>query len=794
MKRFRKVWLSAGVALALSGAGLVACIYPNYNSVHFNSAWTYQDKVIDFGRVPQEVMVNNWSFSARRGVNSYFDQVPPVTPTDDWDGSITADYPKAEDYSLDDTERFKIMAFENSQTQSTTYDDYRQRVHHARHLEVQGRFREAADLFAKTTNAVRIQSFVVDRRELIQEGLTANSKGYAKYLRDRYLIEYGSDLQKADCLTELKTLEADPRLKPHIEYVLACENLKSDHQNAARALLALADKYPNSPRAEAALVMAGRSYFDVEFDPEGSQVSFAIFDRLLQRYPKTRFRDSIEGLRGAYCLRVKRNIVAAIDQYVTQSHSSMVWQAIRGEQNLAEVALEYNGKANSILHWLRIRSIAPDAHTRYNASHEIRKILFVGMDVESAKELQRRLRRDPQLLESYLDFRIEDTTLTPKQERNLLDFAEASIDEHARSNRGIIGRIGQMMYNQGRYSHALAMARVAKTAPGDIAERARYLEASCLVRLGQPHEAMRLFDQLYRTSREYYIRNSVGEYLAFLNEKYGSALRAYELYRDIAYDEDRYFVADSVMSPEELKVEISRVANRAERGALRYTLAMRYFRVNRFDEAKEVLEGLPKEWRMAKGIDMSQSKSNAEYFKRDLLDDIDPLDDVKTMAALHNRSLHGTTAKARAEALYAMAQYAKKRRLLMYYSAGLWQGGRTDAYSVFWNTLINKGLSQERAMRSAFEHECDAHVIEYCEELVRRYPNSKLVPKALYSAGVAYETLSRFNSFWEDDKDRLLKKGIRLMTRLNREYPDDALARAARKYAAVWKAGDTPEY
>ena len=78
--------------------------------------------------------------------------------------------------------------------------------------------------------------------------------------------------------------------------------------------------------------------------------------------------------------------------------------------------------------------------------------------------------------------------------------------------------------------------------------------------------------------------------------------------------------------------------------------------------------------------------------------------------------------------------------------------------------------------------------------IAERYPQTPTAPKALYRAACATHYLTQFSYWWETESDRLdfWAQSVRLMTRVYEKYPNDPLAKSARKYAGVF-AGDEPE-
>lgn len=803
--KITKLRQAMAIGLAIVAIAATACMGNYFATVHyrFNTSGT-NNELTDFGKAPQEVMVNSWNNLPRRGYNatngvvpSYLDidSFPTRVADEDGNGSLP--------WKLKPTiEQVDKLPGEYADSHEAI-DPLRKYIHAGRHLEVQGKFRQAIDAYRKAEAYSAMKGFVQDREELIQEGLNSSSQGYAEYLRSRYLLEFGYDSQKEQAKQTLEKLEALPKLKPHVQYVLATL-LESEDDPKAKAFLKIAKDFPTSPRAESAITMAARTYLEnSDADSRPWDKGIAAFQLLLEKYPKSRFRWSAYGWLASYKLSQK-NTNGAVSYYLKQSRSPIPWESWKGHQGLSEIAKSENRLADAAVHWLYQRSLPVSLPAKYAAARQMRHA-FESFTPKDVSTIQATIKRDSGLLSSYVNFRLEDTAMTPKQERQLLEFIDRCVEVAGKIDRKTYARIAQIQYNSGRYSRALQAARRGTGASGQEGDLAKYIEAASLVRMGNPTQGLAKYSRLHKATKFDFIRFTCAENIALLNEKYGDPVKSYEYYRSIGYSTDMQFLADSYLSPAQLKRLITKSLSKVEKDALTYTLAMRYFRKEQYEPAIAILSKIPKQMRMNKGIDLRdyQKREGDYYAAKDssyesfdlesVTDTKDSLDDVKALQKLRHRADHDSTSKKRAEALYEMAQYNYRRRTLMYYSGALWKSGRAGSWMV-WNDAINRGLADKRAMESANEHECDAQTIRLCDELVAKYPRSEFAPKALYTAAVAGEKLSRFNSWWRGQEKPLLKGAIRRLNRLVRDYPKNALVKDAKKYANEFSEGLKVEY
>ena len=98
--------------------------------------------------------------------------------------------------------------------------------------------------------------------------------------------------------------------------------------------------------------------------------------------------------------------------------------------------------------------------------------------------------------------------------------------------------------------------------------------------------------------------------------------------------------------------------------------------------------------------------------------------------------------------------------------------------------------------RYMYQHEVYAHTRRICLDIAREYPKTKTAPKALYRAACAAERLWNLNAWWGEKHAAFdhSKESSKLMTLLARRYPNDPLAKPARKYAGVFEgSGDAAE-
>lgn len=772
----RRIFLCAGVGIA---ATLVACIGNYIESIHFYSASVPGKEVIDFGRVPSEVMVTGWNLEPGRGGSKPSSGIPDFL---NYYGHPAAEgFDKYElEYMQDDPE-FK----------------FRKTIQRARNIEARGNLRQALAVYGEVAQSLRVQSFINDREEILATGVTLRSKGMSAYLKHRYQLEFGGETMQIRALQALKSLSVDRRLKPHLDYTLASKLDRNQRKTRAEAFLAVAKKYPRSQRVEPSMVMASRSYLEtVEGNgPEEAdwKVGIKLLDRVVERDPNTRFIGGYYGWHGADELR-RGNTNKAIYFYLKQSKLKSPRESWKGHEALADIALKAGRPAEAAVHWLKQRQMPVEPHFKYVASQRLRNS-FGEFTAKDALVIQDRIKKDAHLLSSYLDFRVDDTPLPPEQEKALLKYATTSIRRTGSRDAGLYSRLAQLQYNAGMYREAIQSAQRVRRGRSEAHIRLRYVQASSLARLGKNSEAIAVYESIYKQTAHPFLRHATGENLALLHERHGDPRRSFMIYRDLGYTGDLGYIVDCVMTPSQIKSVIPRIESRADRHIFTYALAMRYFRGGDYQRAAQTLRTLPKSARMHGGLTRSEYKEVVEglYFDRAPKTG-DILDDVVAMSRLRAKADHGATRESRAQALYSLAQYVQKRRTLLFYSHGLWKGGRASLYGIYWNLDINKGRDNELVIKRNVEHECDGQAMLFCDELIRKYPKSKLVPKALYTAAVSANKLGSLNGFWQERSTPYYAKATKYLKRLFIEHPKDPLAQNAEKYAEVFGEQMKPDY
>lgn len=766
----------SGIAvLALAGLYAVASFDGKVDSVHFYGSLKSGTKV-DFGRAPIGVRMVGWTNEPERG---------GTVSTSGWD--------------IDEP---------NQWDSAWTYSQNRIRQK-ARNFESTGDFQSALSRYQLLWQGPGMAAFVKDREEVFKQSGGKDHPALQQYLRARYLIEFGERKRGFELMKSIKNPPG--YLKPHVLYAQA-GNVHGDREAVANSYIEAYWADRKAPRAESALIMAARSLLQEgsQGNPSSVQISKAdrILNRLLTEFPRTRFHQNATGWLGRVAM-LKSEFALASKHYASQTKSPKTEEAWMAYSSLADLCRATGRHDKAALYLLQQFNLKSRPKYHLQGAQALARV-FKGLNGEQAKAVQLAIRQDSALLDAYLGFRIEHTELDPAQESNLMTFATSALQAMKSPPASLTSRVAQINYNAGRYASARLLAQKALRLRTDSEDKARaqYVLAGSLARLGQPKEAIREGERLLQPTTPGYLRQGAAEFLALQHERHGDLLRALDLYIGLGYQYDAAFLADARLTPDQLKRYLSRSPKyqprslrsmeaygqdngdindgSPSRDALQYTLGMRYLRQENYIEARRAFLKLPRETRTNWGMlaqnrkEMLNSDGSLGWDKAPKV--VDPIDIVAKLENLTRLSKSSKSADARAQAIYDKAAYIYKERNLLFYSPAIWQGQRAFAFDYFWSEAINGPADKAALDRHLNEHECLAQSMRLCEEIVVKYPKSRVMPKALYTSALSAERLSNLNTTWRLRGEPLLQKAVNRLDRLTKDYPTDALAKPAAKY------------
>lgn len=775
--RIRPALLTAGLAFVVLGIGRgMASFEAQLDSVHFNS------RVPDFGVPPQDVVVLQ------------FRDVPVRPGTRDVAGEWDLDDRRAEN-----AERL---------------------TREARRLEARGRFGAAIGLYRDMIDrSLGVAAFCRDRAEVLAEAQRRGKpRQWNRYIAARNVYESDRARQEDRQRVRLRmqTIADDPGagfLRAHALYTIAAISYDAGNTALATAEFGRCSaRYPESPRAESASMMALRSLLGARSRQAILPSSSGVRGRrlavaFLAKYPRSRFRSDALGwlaradyVTGRYAVALreyKRQFSAATSRY----RPSTEILRDRSENRYSE-RLNSSGPMfriyDSIATCQMAMGRADDAFATYlEAYGHCDKALAalylqdwnVRVGRKQAARLAAMLVGRPALLQQYLDFRIHMTTPGSGDISSLVSLGERCLRSHrgTRLSRLILARLAEIAYVGKRYASARRFASRGMRVRAEGGDLALYVFGATSNRMRRYREAADAFRDLIKEYPRSRLVGGARECLALACEKTGRLAESLQQYVTLKYHWDVAYLLDIRMSPADIEAFLATHPAARTRKVVLYALAMRYLRRDHFGRAEEMLRKLSRPDRLK--LSWLARRPSERYLGWDEGSGLyDPLRTAHDLARLRQAYKTALGPGSKAHALFALASYYHKHRNLLLYNPSLWKGERALCYEMFWDKSVATQADGQAWRAHSYEHECMARSRALCLEIVHRYPRSSVAPRAAYTAAVDCFRLSTLNSWWRDEDARagLSKQAVRLMELVVRRYPKSSVARAAAKYAAVF--------
>lgn len=630
-------------------------------------------------------------------------------------------------------------------------------IRSARNAEARGRLGLARRIYASLGRA---GAFVAARQELlatpaIEEHGLAGVRGLATYLRATHPFSGGRVL--------LPT-EVAPVLRPWLAYARA---------GSPADYLALASACPDSSRAPAALVMAGRlltqrkgpSLVDL-------QTANLAFHRLIARYPRSRFVwDAQGGLGRIDYLRGRFDV--AVRRYEGQAQKAATFDERTRALNSIAVCAVGNRSARAYT-FLRLfdANLEKGNPFPYEGLMKLTLEHFTGAD---ARTFWTRLHNDPPRLATYVEWRATNGGVTTDLQG--LAAPALRLAPGTRTQGRIAAALARVTLRNGQTARTTAFARLAARVGGpDERALAAYVLATLDRRAGRFAAARRGYQRLLATASKSYLAGGARENLAVVSERLGDWGAAMDQYRALGYQGDIAYLADVRMTPPQLAAYVRK---HPQVDGLRYTLAMRHLRRGEWNAAERVLRDFSarrRRW-LTSAIPYNGEEGGLQ----------DPLATVRALRRLDRAVRRASNREAKAAALVRMGDYYYNHRYLLLYSGPVWQGMRDTSVAFSWNPAVATA-DDDRALHVHFdEHECYAQAFARYRRVVREFPHTRVAPTAAYRAAVAEERLSNMAVYWRWRENRDDRQGdaVRLLG-LAAKSPNPTLSAKARKYAKVF--------
>lgn len=343
-------------------------------------------------------------------------------------------------------------------------------------------------------------------------------------------------------------------------------------------------------------------------------------------------------------------------------------------------------------------------------------------------------------------------------------------------------RLADLHHRAARYSDAEAAATRALTALNDAfpkssmnglsdlrlaVSRARahalFVRGAARLHLRERSAAVADLEAYLATARPLEHEREARQGLAVLYEKAGRLFAAIEEYEALGYEADVGFLVDFVMKPSEIARYLAQRPNHKQRAKLRFSMGMHFARAGKFKEAEAAFrDAVP---HLVDADDRARAEKAVSTYRE--------------LAAL-------SPAKETDASLYAVGAFYYHQRRRIFWNPLLWpNGATTTVYSyAFFEDNPEDSRDHDR-IRHYFERTNPLwRARESFLKLVKRFPKSELVPKALYSAATATLLLTTFSSYWRYRAAcaGFARQARDLYQRVREEFPKHALAADAREW------------
>lgn len=278
--------------------------------------------------------------------------------------------------------------------------------------------------------------------------------------------------------------------------------------------------------------------------------------------------------------------------------------------------------------------------------------------------------------------------------------------------------------------------------------------------------------------------------LAITKEDQGDFESALDIYFDLGYKQDVAYFVDVLLPTDRFARYVADRRSNSNHDILRYSLGLRYMREGRWQEARESLTMVATGAGHDDYLDSTREATwyypkepgygepEVKFIKKSWV-----MQDLRTIDVIEyreNRLKEVEGDEARAEAMYQLASAYFELDDLAFYNPAMWDGGRVDS-------LMSLQFSSDERLpnetRTIFEHlqvhDPWAKAIPLYEEIVAKYPESKVARDALYTIAVAHERLEGRNGVWNEVYKRGLFAGPRLVkyNDVRNTYPNYQLPR-----------------
>ena len=389
----------------------------------------------------------------------------------------------------------------------------------------------------------------------------------------------------------------------------------------------------------------------------------------------------------------------------------------------------------------------------------------------------------PAYLDLLLDYRLQSgESLT-----ELGSFAVQVLERERQGtrDRGVYARLGVILERAGEPERAIRILdRVLPgMLPGLDRDRGQWARAAALKRLGRNREALSAFELLAAQPNIFSIRRGAREAAAVLRERLGDYPGALIHYFALHYELDAAYVLDCLASPVQLKEFLRRYPGHSQARLVRYSIGVRLLRVG--DYAGAITQLAP----LGTWLDTRDVGRFAQY--SDLPSRRRTLDLARSLLRFSRLEQQAQTREDKARWAYESARRVFQERHLVFYNPAAWRGERTTVFERLesddshWLCPTYARSEDEKRARYQQEHAAIHQALRGFDRVASEYSGTTWAPRALYLSALCCTLLTSVESYWRQQESRLYRRSVGYYRRLIREYPNDPLVPAARRFGGL---------
>lgn len=666
------------------------------------------------------------------------------------------------------------------------------------HWQIAERTYEQIAYLTGWTGDLRDRTMVLHRVENMHLRAPAFLEALQRYLKGMQAID-GRVLAEAQA--NFLAVVQNPKagfLQEHALYQLAsCAFENQQYPHAITLYQRLLHDFPRTECLESALMMIARCCILPKLtENRRLELGQQSLDTLLKAFPKTRFYNSVLGLKGRI-------------HFLKHRYRQALWCYFTVD-NLDSVQIVRNALPNAQQGEINVRLFETYLHHLTSGSLNY-QLGYMGRLSKSfsSRDLShfiQDLQNRPDLMASYVYYRLYHTATTANDLIRLANLVSAAVQTHphAKLSPSIPLRLAEIYYQQRAYTKAIKWSDRALALLPNY-DRALYVRAASRHKQQRYRSAIDDMQALLKHSTASYLRHGAREELALCYEAVGDLSKALDQYFALNYKPDIAYLLDIRMSPSQIEAyfhhdhdnhllydeegDIHAKGSKAgytHRQLLAYTLGIRSLQDERWKQAAYWLKRVPAALRKQFDHGRREWGSSASP---------DALTAVEDLCHLQRAIGRAHSDEARAAAMYQYASYYHNHGCLLLYNPMLWDDARVFSFQMFWNKSAQTKADTEALREYLARHEVYLRSRALCLQIVREYPRSKVAPQALYRAACAsYRAGALTEWLQKNDKIALVPEheAEQLMREVARRYPHSPLAEEATKYAGVFAGNRDP--